>query len=278
MHTAIKINTAKIISGILATILSAVIVRIIVPAIWFWIGFEIVAALLVAIGCAGEWYLHNHPAGRKKVEKEEHHRLESKFILAVVIGVFMEFCALGHVIPASISLENDLVFEKLEVEKLRQKNNQFETRLLYDEAPRSVRFISQRSNFIALLKDKPVAEVEFMYVPGDEEGMEYCLAIAGALQDAGWTLIGGPEPIPDDKVADVLKTLPVETLKKMPPVIRATGSSSEITVRAKPGTAAGTALDDALMSLATIKPIGFSFGIDNSVPTNRILVVIGSRP
>jgi hypothetical protein len=56
-------------------------------------------------GCAGEWYLHHHPAGRKKVEREEHYKLESRFIAAVVIGVFMEFLALGHAIPAAMKLE-----------------------------------------------------------------------------------------------------------------------------------------------------------------------------
>jgi len=66
MHTETKSNAAKIISGILATILIAVGARLVFPLIWFWIGFEIVSALLVAIGCAGEWYLHHHPAGRAK--------------------------------------------------------------------------------------------------------------------------------------------------------------------------------------------------------------------
>ena len=108
MQTATKNNTAKIISGILATISIVVIARIVFPAIWFWIGFEVSAALLVAIGYAGEWYLHHHPAGRKKVEKEEHHKLESRFIAAVVIGVFMEFLALGHAIPEAVRLEKNV--------------------------------------------------------------------------------------------------------------------------------------------------------------------------
>lgn len=98
----------KMISGILAAILIAVVLYASLPSIWFWIVFEVFAALLVAIGCSGEWYLHHHPAGRKKVEKEEHHKLESRFIAAVVIGVFMEFFALGHAIPEAIRLEKDV--------------------------------------------------------------------------------------------------------------------------------------------------------------------------
>jgi hypothetical protein len=103
-----KSNAAKIISGILATISIVVIARIIVPAIWFWIGFEVVATLLVTIGCGGEWYLHHHPAGRKKVEKQEHHKIESRFIAAVAVGVFMELVFLGHAIPEAIKLENEV--------------------------------------------------------------------------------------------------------------------------------------------------------------------------
>jgi hypothetical protein len=108
MQIATNNNIAKIISGILATISIVVIARIVFPAIWFWIAFEVSAALLVAVGCAGEWYLHHHPAGRKKVEKEEHHKLESRFIAAVVLGVFMEFFALGHAIPEAVRLEKDV--------------------------------------------------------------------------------------------------------------------------------------------------------------------------
>lgn len=118
MQIAAKSNTAKIISGILATISIAVIARIVLPAVWFWIGFEVFAALLVAVGCGGEWYLHHHPAGRKKVEKEEHHKLESRFIAAVAVGVFMEFFSLGHAIPEAIKLEKEAADAQVQVKQL----------------------------------------------------------------------------------------------------------------------------------------------------------------
>lgn len=107
----------KMISGILAAILIAVVLYATIPSVWFWIGFEVLAALLVAIGCSGEWYLHHHPAGRRRKEKDEHHKLESRFIAAVVVGVFMEFFSLGHAIPEAIRLENDVAVANLEAKR-----------------------------------------------------------------------------------------------------------------------------------------------------------------
>lgn len=68
--------------------------------------------LFVAIGCAGEWYLHHHPTGRKKQERDAHHKLESRFIGAVALGVAMEFFALGHSIQEGVKLERELTLAK----------------------------------------------------------------------------------------------------------------------------------------------------------------------
>jgi hypothetical protein len=108
MQTMQSKAIAKIASGTLAAISIGVIARIVTPAVWFWICFEILAALLVAIGCAGELWLHNLPVGKKKVEKDEHHKAESRFIFSVAAGVFMEFLALGHAIPEAVKLEHDV--------------------------------------------------------------------------------------------------------------------------------------------------------------------------
>lgn len=103
-----KSKIAKIALGILAIVSIGIVAYIALPAIWFWIGYEVGSALLVAVGCSGEWFLHHHPAGKKKVEKEEHHRMESGFIGAVVVGVCMELLFLGHVIPEAIEMQNEV--------------------------------------------------------------------------------------------------------------------------------------------------------------------------
>jgi hypothetical protein len=96
----------KIISGILAIILIVWFGYALLPPVRFWIGFEFAAAVLVAVGCVGELYLFHIPSGRLKREKDKHHHLESRFILAVAVGVTMELFALTHALPEAIRLEN----------------------------------------------------------------------------------------------------------------------------------------------------------------------------
>jgi predicted nuclease with TOPRIM domain len=86
----------KMLPGIVVTILIIALGWFLISPFWFWVSFEIVAALFVAVGCSGEWWLHHHPAGRKKREKDEHHKLESRFISVVALGVIMELFSLGH--------------------------------------------------------------------------------------------------------------------------------------------------------------------------------------
>jgi hypothetical protein len=95
----------KIISGIVATVLAIALGWSLLPSFWFWVSFEILAALLVAMGCCGEWWLHHHPAGRRKNEKDEHHRLEAKIIAMVALGVVMELFVLAHSIREGVRLE-----------------------------------------------------------------------------------------------------------------------------------------------------------------------------
>src|ERR1044071_8746731 len=98
-------NVSKIISWFAATSFLMAIAFMVLASFWFWVFFEIIAVSLVAIGCTGEWYLHHHPAGRKKQEKDDHHKLESHFIGAVAFGVTMELFGLGHSIREGLKLE-----------------------------------------------------------------------------------------------------------------------------------------------------------------------------
>jgi hypothetical protein len=101
-----KTKIPKIISGIFATLSLMAIAFVLLPSFWFWVLFEFSAAMLVAYGCIGEWYLHHHPAGRKKVEKEEHHKQESRYIISVALGVTMDLFVLAHSIREGVKLEN----------------------------------------------------------------------------------------------------------------------------------------------------------------------------
>ena len=118
---ATKSNAPKIISGIV-TAISIALGWLLLPPFWFWVLFDCVAAMLVAFGCGGEWYLHHHPAGRKKAEKDVHHRIEARFIAMVSIGVTMEFFVLGHSIREGVRLE-DKVSEANERAENSESNN-----------------------------------------------------------------------------------------------------------------------------------------------------------
>ena len=121
-QTAAKSNIPKIISGIAITILIIALGWFLIPTFWFWIAFEIFAGMLVASGCLGEWYLHHHPAGKKKREKDEHHKLESRYIAMVAVGVTMEFFVLAHSIQAGIDLENDVAVAQNESAEAKERS------------------------------------------------------------------------------------------------------------------------------------------------------------
>lgn len=112
----------RMIWGIIIATFIAVVGYFSLSAFWFWVSLEIIAALLVAIGCSGEWWLHHHPAGRRKKEKDEHHKLESRFIAMVSLGVIMEIFALGHSIREGVKLENEVSEAKEHVAMLESNN------------------------------------------------------------------------------------------------------------------------------------------------------------
>src|SRR2546423_170578 len=92
----------KIIWGIIAAIPCGVLGFLLLRSLGFWICWEIVAAGLVALGCFGEWYMFKHPV---KDNDKERHQKELQFIMAVTIGVTMEFLGLAHAIPEAARLE-----------------------------------------------------------------------------------------------------------------------------------------------------------------------------
>jgi hypothetical protein len=197
----------KIISGILAAILIAVVLYVSLPPVWFWIGFEIFAALLVAVGCAGEWWLHHHPAGRRKVEKEEHHNLESRFIAAVVFGVFMELFSLGHAIPEAMKLEVAVAsaneragtatnmaaqaIEKAAKFDLARAVAERETELMRSNnlvlqkqlQPRIIT-MEEITNFIFLTQHFPKNEIKVFFVSGRNETANYARQVRDMLNQA----------------------------------------------------------------------------------------------
>jgi hypothetical protein len=115
MQVANKSKIPKIALEIVATIFIVIVSWYFVPSFWFWVLFEIAATVLVAIGCCGEWWLHHHPAGRKKQAKDEYHKLESRFIAMVSVGVMMELFAVGHSIRAGVILEGAVADAKQRV-------------------------------------------------------------------------------------------------------------------------------------------------------------------
>ncbi|HZR18429.1 MAG TPA: hypothetical protein VFE51_14140 [Verrucomicrobiae bacterium] len=141
-----KSISPKIVSVIFTPIASLFIVWLFVPSFWFWTGFEFIAAALVVIGCGGEWYLHHHPAGKKKTERDEHHKLESRFIASVVAGVFMELFALGHTIREGVNLEGKVAKANEQVAVLT--NETFRLSLSLEDAKSNNLVL--RSNVVAL--------------------------------------------------------------------------------------------------------------------------------
>ena len=129
MRVRIHIN-AKIICGIIATISIAVLGFFMLPSLWFWISWEVLAAGLVAVGCASEWYLFLKPSKEgDEAHKLHHRRRELQSVTAVAIGVLMEFLALSHAIPEAIRLEKNVSDANTRVEELRQENDLLEAEI-----------------------------------------------------------------------------------------------------------------------------------------------------
>jgi hypothetical protein len=49
-------NILKLIFGFFVAVCLVAVLFIFLTSFWFWVVFEIIAALLVPIGCGGEWW------------------------------------------------------------------------------------------------------------------------------------------------------------------------------------------------------------------------------
>ena len=156
---------------------------------WFWTCLEIIAGLLVAAGCWGEWYLFKNPAGDgDESAKRIHHSREVRCIIAVAIGVTVEFAALAHSIPEAVRLEKDVVQIgttnvqlSLRVEELRSNNIALELKL----QPRRITQ-NQIVKFIDLLRNRPKCPVKVCVGVADNETQNYAQQIRGMLDEAGY--------------------------------------------------------------------------------------------
>jgi len=100
-------KNTKVLSAIAATILTVLVAYCFLPTLWFWISWEIIGAILVAIGCVGEWHLVMKHVPAHDPDPN-HHRREVQFVTLVAIGVTMEFLGLMHTIPEALKLERDV--------------------------------------------------------------------------------------------------------------------------------------------------------------------------
>jgi hypothetical protein len=145
---------------------------------WFWICWEVAAAIGVAVGCTGEWYLiQNKPTPDKA---EEHHRNEVRLVLVVAVGVTMELIALAHVIPETMALEKEAQQLRLNADELEFKRLQRVGQ--YDW-----------SAFRKQLKGTNGIRVELLYANEDEESYNLARRIKSCLNEQGWIGIG---PVP----------------------------------------------------------------------------------
>lgn len=168
--------------GILATISIVVLGFSILPSVWFWVCWEVVAAGFVAFGCFGEWYLFKTPA--KPGHQEKHRRRELQFILLVAIGVTMELMGLAHAIPEAMRLERDVAEAKHQTEELRKSNLALEAII----APRSLSPDQQRQLVDALKRfSKHIVVIESYSL--DAEAIMLSTQIGAILEKAGITVI-----------------------------------------------------------------------------------------
>ena len=209
--------------GILTTILIVVVGRLVLRPIWFWVSWEILAAGLVALGCAGEWYLFKNPA--KRGQAPEHRRRELQFITAVAVGVCMEFFALAHAIPEAIRLEkqvediradNSKLFTigekakesvaqaveaaetaKAEREKAETGRLELEKQVLALVSKTQTRTINKKTKdaLVTNLAGVPKGGIEIVMFDKDPESVAFGLALKRALIGAGFSVTFSPRSI-----------------------------------------------------------------------------------
>jgi hypothetical protein len=264
-------KTPKIISGISARILLIVAAFVVLSSFWFWVLFDIAAALLVAIGCGGEWYLHHHPAGRRKREKDEYHKMESRYIASVSVGVIMEVFCLAHSIREGIKLENETA--RLESTNLVLRSNivVLETRIIRS-GNRARMLVDAQQIFDSALKDKPAGEMIVWYIPNDKEAYMFARVISSISARNGWA-VGIPHPIPTDWVSPHFRNIPRDAslLTNSPLAFRATSGLIGLSFFSTTSNAFVSVLTNAFIKsgFATV-----DWQPDNSLTTNQVKIVI----
>jgi hypothetical protein len=160
-------NTRRIPKRIWAPVVTISIVVIgylILPTLWFWIAWEVVAALLVAVGCFGEWHLFKREAAPNG--EQSHRAWELRFILMVAIGVTMELGALPKTIVEALRLQKQIA-------ELEEK-----------QGPRRILSI-QRERFIRTSARFPKSAVRFTCI-AEPEAELFAGQLARLAQNAGY--------------------------------------------------------------------------------------------
>lgn len=208
MQTRKRANIPKMICGITAAISIVVVGFFSLSAFWFWTCLEIIAGGLVAGGCWGEWYLFKNPPDEgDESQNSKRRRKELQCIIAVAIGVTVEFAALSHAIPEAIRLEKDvseigttnaqlvasnLIFAS-QVEQFRKQNDDLEATAirLKNAIPQRQIPEKQRELFIATLLDtnilSPKIDIKvFIQDVEDPEAKNFADSVRKMLNDAGY--------------------------------------------------------------------------------------------
>jgi hypothetical protein len=196
MQIAKKSKLPKIISGIAVTISTIALGWIFISRFWFWVSLEIIAAALVAVGCSGEWWVHHHPAGRKKKERDERHQIESRFIAMVSAGVIMELFVLGHSIREGVNLENKVSeanerasTNELAVAVLNSNNLVLRSNVVALELKLQPRIITQKQirDFIFLTENIAKIPIRIgINAPYDSEKIDYAIQMRSMFNKAGF--------------------------------------------------------------------------------------------
>ncbi|MGD0252432.1 MAG: hypothetical protein ABSC01_07010 [Verrucomicrobiota bacterium] len=194
IQTNATAKNAKIACGIIATISVILIGHFLLSSFWFWTSLEITAGALVAGGCWGEWYLFNNPPDEgDALHKSRHRRKELQCIIAVAIGVSVEFLALFHAIPQGARLEKDVAEIgrtneqlSLQVELLRSNNIVLATKIQH----RDILPFQMRKLIEILTNAKNISKIPIKVFIGagfeKNETMKFAYTINYVMNESGY--------------------------------------------------------------------------------------------
>lgn len=204
-----KSRRNRIISGTIIAILLIVTGALLLPSFWFWVCWEILAALLVARGCIAEWYLFRFPAASGM--KTQHRASELKAIAAVAIGVTMEVFGVSHSIREGIKMEAKIsdveltnARTSLRIEELRRANNELDkeaanakgraaelelaTAEINRQAASRALTPDQDRTLVKELVKTPSNSVTVITAVGDPESSDFADDFEAALVRARWSI------------------------------------------------------------------------------------------